>query len=1368
MIRIKLIFLCVVLAMLAASAQAQSIAWGVAGPADFSDPTNWDNVTTWVNPATPTVHSPIVIDGPLTAFPSPIIRAFIINGGTALLQDTAPPGTIGNVADTNGIGIGSDMTNDDNTGYSGTFTQNGQTLTINGEFQIANNGGTGTYNIQAGTLNVQNWFSIGRCWGGSPGNGVGGAIGLFNMTGGTVNRLNNAPGDFDIGERGTGTQGTLSMSNNAVFWNNAGRTIIGAGDYAGNGGGTGIMNISGNAVYHHADVGEHFIVGYNGCSGTLNVNGGTVDISALNSALDIGNGGAGTTGIVNLNAGTLQVIGINIGVGTSTGTLNFNGGTLKALQHNTSFLPQTTGTGYAYVLENGAKIYTDYNITIAQPLDHGGVAEIDGGLFKTGSGILKLAGWNTYTGPTTVNQGTLLVNYRLDPGSTVTVKSGATLGGNPSYAVGPTIVEAGGMVAPGDSATNGEIGTLAATSLSLTSAQLNYEFDSSNGGWDKIDLLSAGGALTAAGTNTFNITALTPGSLSAGIIPLITFNSLVGGLGNFALSSPTLGSFSASLQLQANEIDLKLVSASIEWAGVSGANWNINTNWNPNTAYPNGTDAIAKFGTLGSGGTVNIPIPITVGTIIFDNYSNPYTLSTTNRTLTLDVSSGNAAINIAAGSHTIDMPVILKDNVVISVDNGSDTLTIKKAISQSSGTYGLTKQGSGTLVLSGTNSSYAGATIINGGVIEASYLAAGLSNSSIGASPADAANLVFNTGALRYTGSTVAIDRGYTMNGDATIEIPLSANTLTLSGQVQVGVGMVAHFTKTGSGTLTYTNSGTNTLGIGASAADVVYGVQNGGVVMNGGAGSVYNLYNGDMIVSGATGGNTSLTLASGTTLNAGGDFIVADASSVAGPSASLSISGTLNVPNTGTFVLANGAGTTATATIGPGAQVNLTIGCDGRIANNGGNATLTMTGGTFNCNSWFAIARHWDLAQPTGTIGVFNFSGGTFTKAGGGDFDVCERGDGNQGTLNMSGDAVLNMSTGTFRIGSGNAGQGGGNGYVTITGTAQINLLGGNTFNVGDTGTDGSLTMNGGTITLSSGLFNVGTGNAGSTYSQGSLTINTGTLNVNNWIAIGQSGGTGTATMTGGTVNKTGGGGIVLGSIGGTGTWTHNGGTINNNTALILGEHAAGTGTLSGSGTFYLNGGLVQATQVRAGTSWNPGTVIGTFYFNGGTLQATAASTDYMTTAGAGATLAVLVQSKGAVIDTNNFDVTINNILAPDPASPGGGLTKQGSGTLTITQDTTYTGNTTVSVGILDMLNINTPSATVTVEGGGNELTASSIVANTLTIGAGSTVVIKALPGGPMAASSLSPVPEPSTLALLAMAALATLLAAWRKRRQN
>ncbi|QDU31369.1 Hemolysin, chromosomal [Anatilimnocola aggregata] len=53
-----------------------------------------------------------------------------------------------------------------------------------------------------------------------------------------------------------------------------------------------------------------------------------------------------------------------------------------------------------------------------------------GSLVKQGAGTLTLSGSNSYTGSTTVSNGTLLVNGSTDAASAVTVAGGATLGGN--------------------------------------------------------------------------------------------------------------------------------------------------------------------------------------------------------------------------------------------------------------------------------------------------------------------------------------------------------------------------------------------------------------------------------------------------------------------------------------------------------------------------------------------------------------------------------------------------------------------------------------------------------------------------------------------------------------------------------------------------------------------------------------------------------------------------------------------------------------------------------------------------------------------------------------------------------------------------
>ncbi|HWH68371.1 MAG TPA: immunoglobulin-like domain-containing protein, partial [Candidatus Sulfotelmatobacter sp.] len=76
------------------------------------------------------------------------------------------------------------------------------------------------------------------------------------------------------------------------------------------------------------------------------------------------------------------------------------------------------------------------------------------GVGKSGSGTLTLGGANTYTGPTALNAGTLLVNGSLANGP-VTV-GGGVLGGTGTLN-GPVTVQAAGQLQPGSS---GSLGTL--------------------------------------------------------------------------------------------------------------------------------------------------------------------------------------------------------------------------------------------------------------------------------------------------------------------------------------------------------------------------------------------------------------------------------------------------------------------------------------------------------------------------------------------------------------------------------------------------------------------------------------------------------------------------------------------------------------------------------------------------------------------------------------------------------------------------------------------------------------------------------------------------------------------------------------------
>jgi autotransporter-associated beta strand protein len=97
-----------------------------------------------------------------------------------------------------------------------------------------------------------------------------------------------------------------------------------------------------------------------------------------------------------------------------------------------------------------------------------------GSLVKIGTGIMTLSGINTYTGPTTVSAGVLIVNGSIASSSLTTVNGGAALIG--SGTVGSTVVNAGGFLVPGPVGTPGTMtvaGNLALQSGAFYIVQVN-------------------------------------------------------------------------------------------------------------------------------------------------------------------------------------------------------------------------------------------------------------------------------------------------------------------------------------------------------------------------------------------------------------------------------------------------------------------------------------------------------------------------------------------------------------------------------------------------------------------------------------------------------------------------------------------------------------------------------------------------------------------------------------------------------------------------------------------------------------------------------------------------------------------------------
>ena len=228
--------------------------------------------------------------------------------------------------------------------------------------------------------------------------------------------------------------GSGASGGGAMFITGGSLSTIGAAspDVIGNSGNSASLTLDGGAFSS-----DELQLGVSGQgSGTLNLNGGTATITALN--FSFATGGSGT---IHLNAATLTTNGISR-TGSGAGTLHLNGGTLRASTSSTNFLENLTNT---FIKSAGVTIdTTTHSITIAQLLRND-TASPDGGLIKSGTGILTLPAANTFTGPTTIAAGILIADNATALGPSASIAADATLGltGSRNYGETQTLTISG-------------------------------------------------------------------------------------------------------------------------------------------------------------------------------------------------------------------------------------------------------------------------------------------------------------------------------------------------------------------------------------------------------------------------------------------------------------------------------------------------------------------------------------------------------------------------------------------------------------------------------------------------------------------------------------------------------------------------------------------------------------------------------------------------------------------------------------------------------------------------------------------------------------------------------------------------------------
>ncbi len=380
--------------------------------------------------------------------------------------------------------------------------------------------------------------------------------------------------------------------------------------------------------------------------------------------------------------------------------------------------------------------------------------------------------------------------------------------------------------------------------------------------------------------------------------------------------------------------------------------------------------------------------------------------------------------------------------------NGSSTNASNAIAEPISGTGGITKDGTGTWTLTGTNT-YSGAVNLNGGTL----VIAG--DRGLGAVPgaATANKVVFNGGTLNTTATfTLNANRGITVNAGTGTFSTNSATTLTYNG-ILAGAG-------------TLNKSGTGTLSLGGATTNT----HTGDINVNAGT-----LQIAKTVANTAIGDSANVTVASGANLTFTGG--------VSETIGSLAGGGTVNNTNAAAITLTTG-GSNASTTF------------SGIIQNTGGNLSLTKTGsGIFTLSGANTYTGATTVSAGTLQLGASNvLSDSTaVTVAGGATFDVNSQ---TESIASLAGAGAVSLGTGALTT-AGNANT---TFSGTLSGTGSLTKAGSGTLTIGsDLGFGGDLNLTGGTLQfdVSNAFTGAVTIGAGTTLRLSDASLSVDTLNI-------------------------------------------------------------------------------------------------------------------------------------------------------------------------------------------------------------------------------------------------------------------------------
>ena len=741
-------------------------------------------------------------------------------------------------------------------------------LRINNSTVIASNdnqlgGSTSQITLTGGTLQTSGTFALGGA----------GQRAIVLAAG-----QDQSGGTFNVTDGGTTTY--QNSSTNA-------KVLSGSGQLIKTGAGT--LVLSGNTT--------------NTYTGGTFVNAGTLQLGANHMLADAAVTVAGGTFDIQTFIDTVRSVTLISGTITgSTGVLTVGGGNLYSGPYNASYNVQS-GTVSANLGGSNINDWGNPNVYLT----------------KNTNGTVTLSGSNTYTGATTVNSGTLLLDYATS-NSVLSSSSALTLGGgtlqlkgrnDDAFATAQTLARLSLAAYTASSISlvpnGGTSTTLTITSNTITTgsaASVNFDY-------------TAG---TTVGTTVGNNSVAWNPTLTAGIIGGTYTVTDTGGTGFATIRS-------GKVVRLADPGSAGLVRT----GGSSGTSYFVNEGY--------GTDNTSTFGSLVEALSGNVAAAtVTVNTTGVTSGAN-LAMGTNKLTLTVGGGmffSGPNPYSITGGTNGITSSgsgSIYLHNYITSPSG----LSISAPITNTTATNVFFAGTGTTRVLAPTNT-YSGATFVTGGTLEVASLAVGTANSSIGNPNSTASsNLRLNNGTtLRFIGDggdNDTTDRNWTLNGaldgdSATLDASgAGTETVTFSNTASPSYG-TANQTRTIN--LAGTNTSHNTLA--ANIAD------NGGAVTVKRSTSQFTLLQSDVYSSGAV----SLTK------SGSGLWVLTGSSTYTGQT---SVSeGTL---------LVNGALGNSNVTVSSGAS----FGGTGAL---GGNLDLTS-------GSFFHVVDLNDGLDVTGTINLFN-----------------------------------------------------------------------------------------------------------------------------------------------------------------------------------------------------------------------------------------------------------------------------------------------------------------------------------------------------------------------------------------------------------